>query len=156
MLCRGRSSIGEPRRNAGGNPRRNCDSSQQADRVGSECTYGSTFVQRARSCCFNNWAEGYVIVRIFFRETGKLVHISSWMKHHPHVRKLQKTGIIQYYMKSACQGSSLYSIYPVFSMASRVGSSKLTSITRSRINRNSCRIGNNLHAEKGLINTCQK
>jgi len=48
-------------------------------------THGSTFVQRARSSCFNNWADGGVIVRIFFRETGMLVHISSWVKDIIHM-----------------------------------------------------------------------
>ncbi|MFA5346823.1 MAG: hypothetical protein WC294_01685 [Methanoregula sp.] len=30
-------------------------------------------------------AEGCVIVRIFFRETGMLVHISSWVKNIIHM-----------------------------------------------------------------------
>jgi len=51
-------AVGDPRlvpllKNRRGKPRRSCDSSQQADRVGLTKTHGSTFVQRALSLCCN-------------------------------------------------------------------------------------------------------
>ena len=40
---------------------------------------GRRLNKRARSDCSHHGADGCVIVRIFFRETGMLVHTSSWM-----------------------------------------------------------------------------
>ena len=87
-----------------GIPRRSCDSSQQADRVGLIRTHGSTFVQRARSLCCNKAAGGCAIIRIFFRETGMPVHTGTAMQLllHPlnYGRKYQHQSsepVIRYY-----------------------------------------------------------
>jgi len=95
QLCRGRSPIGEPRVNAGGNPRRSCDPSQQADRVGSD-RYAWVDVRATSPFhCLEYKAEGCVIVRIFFRETKNAdAHQLMDENYHLYVSKLMKNRIL--------------------------------------------------------------
>ena len=155
QLCRGRSPIGEPRVNAGGNPRRSCDPSQQADRVGSD-RYAWVDVRATSPFhCLNIRQKDALLSGSSSARQRMLMHISSWMKIIIFMSVSSwKTGywILSEIRISRIQGDPWDILF--FSTASRVGSSTTKSVTQSRINWIRVKLG--ITRRKGLINTCQK
>jgi len=132
-----------------GIPRRSCDSSQQADRVGLITAHGSTFVQRARSPKI--WGmRHYQDLLSRDRNAGAHRRRSSSL---PHLRNRANRQNKRIWIISLVQGSPSWLI-PAGMPVSRVGF-KRSYHTVSDLKKfvSHLRI---TYTQKGLINTCQK